>query len=444
MKSILVLNAKIVNEGKVTERDLLVRDGHIERVDSDLSSLTADEVLDASGLHLFPGLIDDQVHFREPGITHKATIASESQAAVAGGVTSYMEMPNVSPPTTSMERLREKHAIAARDSLANYSFYLGATNDNLEEIKAAPSCEIPGVKVFMGSSTGNMLVDDETILDNLFRHAPTLIATHCEDTPTILANEQAAKSKYGDEVPFHLHPEIRSREACLRSSSLAVELARRHDARLHVLHLTSAEETALFEPGPVTNKRITAEACVHHLFLDDAAYADRGPLIKCNPAIKTSADRQALIAAVNEDRIDVIATDHAPHTWAEKQNDYFTCPSGLPLIQHSLLVLLELHRAGEISLETIAQKTSHAVADLFQIENRGYLREGYWADFVLVDLKKPTTVNKDDLLAKCGWSPFEGQTFGCSIDTTVVSGQVAWSKGGLNETVRGQPIKFCR
>ncbi len=444
MNSILVLNAIIVNEGTLEERDLYARGGRIERIDPDLSSLTADEVIDASGLHLLPGLIDDQVHFREPGLTHKGTIASESRAAVAGGVTSYMEMPNSNPPTTSMERIREKLCLAGRDSSANYAFYLGATNDNIEETKTAPPNEIAGVKVFMGSSTGNMLVDDETTLENLFRHAPTLIATHCERTPIILENEQVARADHGDEVPFHLHPEIRNREACFRSSSLAVELAQRHDARLHVLHLTTAEELALFAPGPVGGKRITAEACVHHLYLDDSAYDDRGPLIKCNPAIKTAADRKALLEAVNEDRIDVIATDHAPHTWEEKQNSYFDCPSGLPLLQHSLLILLELHRTGQLSLETIVSKTSHAVADLFQVEDRGYLREGYWADFVLVDLDKPTLVTKDDLLAKCGWSPFDRQTFGASVETTVVSGQVAWRKGQLNETTRGRALTFIR
>ena len=444
MKSILVLNAKIVNDGGIAERDLFARGGRIERIDPDLSSLTADEVIDATGLYLLPGLIDDQVHFREPGLIHKGTIASESRAAVAGGVTSYMEMPNVSPPTVTMERIREKRSIAAKDSSANYAFYLGATNDKLEDTKAAPPSEIAGVKVFMGSSTGNMLVDDETILENLFRHAPTLIATHCEHTPTILENESSARDEHGDKVPFHLHPEIRSRKACLRSSRLAVELARRHDARLHVLHLTTAEELALFKPGPVGDKRITAEACIHHLYLDDAAYAEQGPLIKCNPAVKTATDRQALLEAVNEDIIDVIATDHAPHAWEEKQNDYFRCPSGLPLIQHSLLILLELHRAGQLSLETIVTKTSHAVADLFQIEDRGYLREGYWADFVLVALDQETQVTKNGLLAKCGWSPFEGQTLGASVKTTVVSGQIAWNQGRINEASRGQALTFAR
>ena len=444
MNSLLVLNAKIVNEGTISEADLFIRGGRIERMDSDLASLEADMVIDASGLHLLPGLIDDQVHFREPGLTHKASIASESRAAVAGGVTSFMEMPNVSPPTVSMEEVREKRSIAARDSLANYSFYLGATNDNLDKIKAARVDEIAGIKVFMGSSTGNMLVDDETTLENLFQHAPCLIAAHCEDTPTILENERTARAKHGENIPFNLHPEIRSREACLLSSSLAVELARRHDARLHVLHLTTAEETELFEPGPVIGKQITAEACVHHLYLDDTAYEERGPLIKCNPAIKTQADREAVVRAVNEDRIDVIATDHAPHTWEEKQGNYFNCPAGLPHIQHSLPILLQLHRAGELSLETIVRKTSHAVADLFQIEERGYLREGYWADLVLVDLETPTTVGKDGLLAKCGWSPFEGDVFEATVETTMVSGQIAWNKGQVVENARGQALQFRR
>ncbi len=444
MNSLLVLNAKIVNEGATSEADLFIREGRIERIDSDLASLQADKVIDAAGLHLLPGLIDDQVHFREPGFTHKASIATEARAAVAGGVTSFMEMPNVSPPTVSMEHLREKCSIAGRESLANYAFYLGATNDNLEDVKSAAVDEIAGIKVFMGSSTGNMLVDNEEALENLFRHAPTLVASHCEDTPSILENERKARDQYGDNVPFELHPDIRSRDACLLSSSLAVELARRHDARLHVLHITTAEEIALFETGPVKDKKITAEACVHHLYLDDSAYESRGPLIKCNPAIKTGADRKAVVKAVNEDRIDVIATDHAPHTWEEKQGNYFDCPSGLPLIQHSLLILLELHKAGEITLENIVRKTSHAVADLYQIEKRGYLREGYWADLVLVDLEKPTTVKKNGLLAKCGWSPFDGETFSATVETTVVSGQVAWSKGQLNEEARGRALRFNR
>ena len=444
MNSLLVLNAKIVNEGSCSESDLLTRNGRIERIGPDLSSLVADEVIDASGLHLIPGLIDDQVHFREPGLTHKATIATESRAAVAGGVTSFMEMPNVSPPTTSMERLHEKLAIAGRDSIANYAFYLGASNDNLEDVKAAPPQEIAGIKVFMGSSTGNMLVDDETVLEGLFGHAPCLVASHCEDTPTILRNEAIARAEYGDEVPFHLHAEIRSREACLRSSSLAVELARRHDARLHVLHLTTAEELDLFDTGPVADKKITAEACVHHLYLEEDDYENRGAMIKCNPAVKTAKDRKALLQALNDDRIDVVATDHAPHTRDEKQADYFQCPSGLPLVQHSLPILVELYREGQLSLETIVKKTSHAVADLFQIEDRGYLREGYWADFVLIDLNQPNQVKRENLLSKCGWSPFEGETFGSTIDTTVVSGKIAWRRGRLREATRGLPMSFDR
>ncbi|MFP6854316.1 MAG: dihydroorotase [Opitutales bacterium] len=444
MKSLLVLNATIVNEGTLEERDLLVREGRIERIEGDLSSITADEVIDASGHHLLPGLIDDQVHFREPGLTHKGTIASESRAAVAGGVTSYMEMPNVSPSTTNMDRLREKLSIASHDSLANYAFYLGAANDNLEDIKTAPPSEIAGIKVFMGSSTGNMLVDDESTLENLFRHAPTLIAAHCEHTPTILENEAIARAEHGENVPFHLHAEIRSREACIRSSAMAIQLAQRHGARLHVLHLTTEEEIELFETGPVKEKKITAEACVHHLFLDNSSYVERGPQIKCNPAVKSATDREALLRALHDDRIDVVASDHAPHTWEEKKGKYFDCPSGLPLIQHSLPILLELHRAGKISLETIASKTSHAVADLFQIEDRGYLREGYWADFVLVDLNKPRPVIKDHLLSQCGWSPFAGDTFGASVETTVVSGRVAWRKGRIHEATRGLALSFER
>ena len=445
MSSILILGAKLVNEGTIEEKDVLVdASGRISRIEGDLSAVTADETIDAAGHYLLPGLIDDQVHFREPGHTHKGTIASESRAAAAGGVTTFMEMPNVVPPTTSMERIRDKLAIAARDSAVNYSFYLGATNTNIEDVKTAPPEEIAGVKIFMGSSTGDMLVDDETALEEIFRHAPTPIATHCEHSPTILENEKAFRERLGDEVPFSAHPEIRSREACLRSSTFAVELARRNNARLHVLHITTAEELDLFDAGPVDEKRITAEACVHHLHFDDSAYATHGSLVKCNPAIKKPSDCQAIRKAVNDGRIDVIATDHAPHTFKEKESSYFQAPSGLPLVQHSLLILLELWRDGVFTLETIVERACHAPARLFGIQERGFLREGHWADLVLVDTHSETHVTPNTLQSKCGWSPFDGQSFRSRIAATIASGKIAYRDGQVRDQVRGRQVVFAK
>ena len=381
METTLILNSKTVNEGKISDCDLLLRHGRIERIGGDLSSLRAGRLIDAGGLYLLPGLIDDQVHFREPGLTHKAEISTESAAAVAGGVTSYMDMPNVFPPTLDMGRLRDKMKIAARNSLANYSFYLGAGKDNLENIKTVDRSKVCGIKIFMGSSTGNMLVDDMGILENIFRHSPLLIATHCEDSPMITENEATFKERHGSDIPAECHPEIRSREACLASSAVAVDLARKHDARLHVLHITTAEELDLFDRGGIESKRITAEACVHHLWFSDRDYADKGHLIKCNPAIKTTADRNALQSAINRDIIDVIATDHAPHTSAEKRNEYLEAPSGLPLVQHSLLTLLEHYHNGIFTLEKIVEKACHNPARLFDIADRGYIREGYAGRF---------------------------------------------------------------
>ena len=443
MNEILILGARLVNESSVEEQDVLVdKFGRISKIGKDLSARPAKEIIDAEGLFLLPGLIDDQVHFREPGLTQKGTIERESRAAAAGGVTTYMEMPNVNPPTTTIDRLREKLSIAAKDSAVNYSFYLGGSNANLEEIKQAPTSEIAGIKVFMGSSTGDMLVDDEKVLEQIFRHSPTPIATHCEDTPTILRNEKAFRERHGEEVCFSAHPQIRSREACLQSSSLAVELAKRHDARLHVLHITTAEELELFETGPVQEKRITAEACVHHLHFDDSYYSELGSLIKCNPAIKTQEDRSAIRQAVKEGRIDIIATDHAPHTRAEKDATYFEAPSGLPLLQHSLLILLELHKEGIFSLETIAERACHAPAKLFGIRERGFIREGYWADLVLIDTNSETIVDPSDLQSKCGWSPFNGERFSSSIATTIVSGKIVYSQGKVQNHVRGEQVAF--
>ena len=439
MTDLLLRGGTLINEGGRTEQDILVRNGRIENIAPSLSPSANCKELDVSGKWILPGLIDDQVHFREPGLTHKACIHTESQAAVAGGVTTYFEMPNVSPPTLDMERIEEKCTIAKRDSLANYAFFLGASNENLEAVKSADPEKIAGVKVFMGSSTGNMLVDEETVLEGIFRNAPTIIATHCEDTPMILANEEQAKMKYGEEVPFSEHGNIRSREACLKSSSMAVELAKRENAKLHVLHITTAEELGLFEAG---HSRITAEACVHHLWFEDQSYTTLGSLIKCNPAIKKASDRDAIRGAVNDGRISILATDHAPHTWVEKQGTYFNAPSGLPLIQHTLLLMMEMCEQNCFSPELIVERACHAPARLFQVEERGYLREGYWADIVVVDPTGKTQVKDSQLFSKCGWSPFSQMTFTNSIETTIVSGKIAYHQGALNLDCRGLRAEF--
>ena len=439
MTDLLLRGGILINEGGRSEQDILIRNGRIENIGPSLSPSVNSKELDVSGKWILPGLIDDQVHFREPGLTHKACIHTESQAAVAGGVTTYFEMPNVSPPTLDMERIEEKCAIAKRDSIANYAFFLGASNENLEAVKSANPEKIAGVKVFMGSSTGNMLVDEETVLEGIFRNSPTIIATHCEDTPMILANEEQAKIKYGEEVPFSEHGNIRSREACLKSSSMAVELAKRENAKLHVLHITTAEELGLFEAG---HSRITAEACVHHLWFEDQSYTTLGSLIKCNPAIKKASDRDAIRGAVNDGRISILATDHAPHTWEEKQGTYFNAPSGLPLIQHTLLLMMEMCEQNCFSPELIVERACHAPARLFQVEERGYLREGYWADIVVVDPTGKTQVKDSQLFSKCGWSPFSQMTFTNSIETTIVSGKIAYHQGALNMDCRGLRAEF--
>ncbi len=402
------------------------------------------EVIDAAGCYLLPGMIDDQVHFREPGLTHKGDMATESAAAVAGGITSFLEMPNVEPQTTTREAVADKYRAAAGRARANFGFYLGATNSNLDEVRSLVVNDACGIKVFMGASTGDMLVDEPRVLERLFAEAPLLIATHCEDTPTIRENEARARARYGEDVPMAEHPRIRSAEACLKSSRLAIDLARRHDARLHVLHLTTAVEMDLFEAAHRRNKRITGEACVHHLWFDESRYADLGTRIKCNPAIKSPGDREALLAAVNDGRIDVIATDHAPHTAEEKHRTYFAAPAGLPLVQHALLVLFDLAREGRLSVATIVDRASHAPADLFGIVDRGYLREGYYADLVLVDPEQPQAVAAPNLLYKCGWSPFEGHSFCASIAATVVNGHPAWRDGKLTPNVPGQKLTFQR
>mgnify|MGYP003561688754 CR=1 FL=1 len=441
-KHILIKNAQLVNEGKVFTADVRIRNKRIDKIAGTITASGNEDIVDAAGRYLLPGMIDDQVHFREPGLTHKADLASESRAAVAGGITSFMEMPNTNPPTLDLQRLQAKYARAAQVSRANYSFYLGASNDNIAAIRSVQPGQACGVKVFMGASTGNMLVDDEQTLAAIFADSPLLIATHCEDTPTIQANEAEYRQRYGEAVPMSAHPLIRSELACLRSSTLAVELARRYDARLHVLHITTARELDLFAPGPVADKRITAEACVHHLYFDQEDYAEKDTLIKCNPAIKRAQDRAAILAAVSADRIDVIATDHAPHTLQEKAGTYFKAPAGLPLVQDALPSLFEHVRAGRLRLETLVHKTSHAVAECFGIEQRGYIREGYWADLILVDPNKPYTRERDQVLYKCGWSPFEGRRFHARIDLTMVNGEVAYESGQINDAVRGLALAF--
>jgi dihydroorotase len=442
MSSILIINARVINEGQSQELDVYIRDGRIEQIDSDLSRRTADVLIDAREKFLLPGMIDDQVHFRDPGFAHKADILSESKAALVGGITSFMDMPNTNPQTVTLQALDDKYRLAETKSLANYAFYLGATNDNLDQIRSLDPGTACGIKVFMGASTGNMLVNDPTVLNKIFADAPTLIATHCEDTPTIEVNERIYRDRYGENVPMECHPRIRSAEACFKSSSLALELALEHDALLHVLHLTTARELEHFSPSSVETKRVTAEACVHHLYFDESAYPGKGTLVKCNPAIKSRDDRLALLGALQDGRIDVIGTDHAPHTLEEKNNSYFKAPSGLPLVQHALPILLELYHDGILSLEQIVEKTSHAVAQCFQIKERGYIREGYWADLILVDLRRSFTVSREGLLYKCGWSPVEGHCFRSQIDTSIVSGRLAYHQGEFDQTVRGERLMF--
>lgn len=445
MKRILISNANIVNEGKVFSGDVLVQGHFIEKVGGDLAGHAADIHIEANGQYLLPGVIDDQVHFREPGLTHKATIQSESRAAVAGGVTSFMEMPNTIPPTFTQELLEAKYAIASKTSLANYSFFIGASNDNVDEVMKTDIRKVCGLKIFMGSSTGNLLVDDERTLEMFFSRFPANIAVHCEHEPTIRKNSEEFRARYGEDVPVRMHPTIRSAEACYASSSFAVALAKKHGTRLHVLHLSTARELELFDhQTPLPDKKITAEACVHHLWFNDEDYDRLGTLIKWNPAIKTRGDQRAVFDGVLSGHIDVIATDHAPHTLQEKQNSYFKAPSGGPLIQHSLIAMLEFFHRGDIAIETIVQKMAHNPAILFQVSRRGFIREGYFADLVLVDPDRPWTVGKDNILAQCGWSPFEGQRFRSAVTHTLVSGHLAFANGRFDETVMGERLLFNR
>lgn len=440
--SILIQNARIINEGQQYEADVFIKDGLIHQIGKNLTAI-ADQKIDARGLYLMPGVIDDQVHFREPGLTHKTDIRTASRAAVAGGTTSFMEMPNTNPQSLTQELLQAKYDRAAQVSPANYSFYMGASNDNIKEVLKTDPKTVCGVKVFMGSSTGNMLVDDEAVLDQIFREVPMLIATHCEKEEVIRANTAKYVAQYGDDIPVKYHPIIRDHEACYLSSSQAVALAKKHNTRLHILHISTAKELDLFRNDiPMEQKRITAEACIHHLWFTDADYERLGVRIKWNPAVKTAADREAIRAAVNDGRIDVVATDHAPHTWEEKSNPYTSCPSGAPLVQHSLVAMLEMAKQGVFSLEHVVQKMSHDVARCFQIDKRGYIREGYHADLVLVDPTSSWTVNKNNILYKCGWSPLECQTFSHQVQSTIVSGRLAYHEGQISIGVRGQRMLF--
>jgi len=444
MATLLIANALTVNEGRSSHRDVLVRNGRIDAIGGDLTGKQADRVIDAGGSALLPGMIDDQVHFRQPGLTHKGDIGTESRAAVAGGITSYMEMPNTSPATTTLDRLEKKYRIAGKTSFANYSFYLGATNDNLETIQKLNPLQACGVKVFMGASTGNMLVDDPTALEQIFTCSPVIVATHCEHSPTIDENTRRFQSIHGEDIPMALHPAIRSEAACYQSTALAVNLAKRCHTRLHVLHLSTAKELELFSSKPLDEKRITAEACVHHLYFSGTDYGDKGTLIKCNPAIKTEADRSGLLAALQDGRIDVVGTDHAPHTLEEKQRPYVAAPSGLPLVQHALVCLLEHVHDGVLTLEQAVEKTAHGPARLFNVKERGYLREGYWADLVLVDLNRSMAVDDQPIHYRCGWTPFAGRSFRSSVVATIVSGQLVYYDGKVNPDPAGKRLEFDR
>ena len=441
---ILIKNAQIVNEGKIYKSDVLVEDKIIKEIAAEIT-IEVNQIIDAEGLHLLPGVIDDQVHFREPGLTHKANIYTESKAAVAGGITSFMEMPNTNPQALTQELLENKYQIAAETSIANYSFFMGVSNDNLEEVLKTDPKTVGAIKIFMGSSTGNMLVDNKSVLEEIFSKSPMLIAVHCEDEQTIQKNTIKAKKKFGEDIPIAEHPNIRSAEACYKSSSMAVELAKKHNARLHVFHLSTEKEIALFDNTlPLEEKRITAEVCIHHLWFSDRDYEEKGALIKWNPAVKKESDKNALFQALLDGKLDVIASDHAPHTLEEKSNTYFKAPSGGPLVQHALPAMLAFANQGKISLEKVVEKMCHNPAICFRVENRGFIREGYFADLVLVDLNTPLEVNKDNILYKCGWSPFEGETFNAQITHTFVNGHIAYKYGDFDETRRGMRLTFDR
>jgi dihydroorotase len=440
----LLKNAQIVNEGSIIKADLLIDGQRISKIAPFISDAAA-QVIDLEGKFLLPGIVDDQVHFREPGLTHKGRIYTEARAAVAGGITSFMEMPNTVPQALSQELLEDKYLIGAKDSLANYSFFMGASNENLEEVLKTDPKRVAGVKIFMGSSTGNMLVDDKEVLNSIFSKCKMLIAVHCEDEQTIRTNSAKMKAEYGEDLPIRFHPVIRNDEACYKSSSMAIKLAKKHETRLHILHISTAKETALFRNDiPLKEKKITAEACIHHLWFDERSYDEKGTLIKWNPAVKSLKDKEAIWSALLDDRIDIIATDHAPHTLEEKQNTYFKAPSGGPLVQHALVAMLEFYHQGKVSLEWIVTKMCHAPADCFQLKDRGFIREGFYADLVVVDPNKPWTVTKQNILYQCAWSPFEGTVFKSSVSKTFVNGNLVYNQGVFDETSRGMRLEFDR
>ena len=441
-KKITIKNCQIINEGKIFESDLLIEDGRISKIDSSIDS--QGDVIDAEGLYVMPGVIDDQVHFREPGLTERGSIKTESLSAIAGGTTSFMDMPNVLPPTLNLDLWRDKISIAEQNASANFSFYMGTSNTNIDEIKAINPKEVCGIKIFMGASTGNLLVDNEDSLNDLFKESPVIITTHCEDTPMIKDLEEKYLDKYGSNIPVEMHADIRSRECCLKSSKKAVELAEKHRANLHILHITTEDEISLFSNKPINEKLITAEVCVPHLYFSKEDYEDKGTLIKCNPSIKEMSDREALRKALLEGYIDYVATDHAPHLLEGKSNDYMECPSGMPSVQHTLLVLLELVREGVYSLKDLPYYLSHKVADRFKIIDRGYIREGYWADLVLVDLDSPQSVSRENVSYFCGWSPFEGDTFNSKVVSTLVNGKLVYNEGKIIESGQGVQLEFNR
>ena len=441
---ILIKNAKIVNENKIYDSDVLIENDKIKDIQKGIKS-ESNHIIDAEGMYLIPGVIDDQVHFREPGFFEKGTIYTESKAAVAGGITTFMEMPNTKPQALTQKLLENKFEIASKSSLANYSFFMGVSNDNLEEVLNTDPRKVAAIKIFMGSSTGDMLVDDREVLEKIFKHSKMLIAVHCEDEETIQNNIINAKKVYGKKIPISEHAKIRSADACYKSSSMAVELAKKYNTRLHVFHISTEKELSLFRNDiPLAKKRITSEACIHHLWFDDTDYKEKGTLIKWNPSIKKPSDKESLLAAVLDNRIDVIATDHAPHTLKEKQNNYLTAPSGGPLVQHALNAMLEMYKEKKISLEHIVQKMCHDPAICFQIKKRGFIRKGYFADLVLVDLNKSWVVDKDNLLYKCKWSPFEGQKFNSKITYTIINGHIVYDNGVFHEEKRGKRLTFNR
>ena len=440
----LIKNGKTINEGKIVEQDILIEDNIIIKIDKDISDAQA-TIIDAKDKYVIPGIIDDQVHFREPGLTHKANIYTESKAAVAGGVTSFMEQPNTNPASLTQELLEQKYEIAAQTSLANYTFFMGTSNDNYDEVMKTDFSKVGALKIFMGSSTGNMLVDNEHVLSKIFANLNGIIVTHCEDEQTIKKNTEKYKQQFGDNIPMNYHPIIRDDEACYISTKLAIDLAKKYNSRLHVFHISTEKELDLFDNSILLkDKKISAEVCVHHLFFDESDYAKLGSQIKCNPAIKYKSDKDALLRALLDDRLDVIATDHAPHTWQEKQQSYFKAPSGLPLVQHSLQLMLDFHHQQKISLEKIIEKMCHAPADCFQVKNRGYLREGYFADIAIVDIQKEYTITNQNILYKCGWSPLENKTFKGEVTQTFVNGNLVYNNGLFDESKKGQRLLFSR